>query len=94
MEWCDYNAQKEFKNRIIYAQKVCSKKVICLNTKETFNSLREAQDKYNISGCGVSACCNNRQKTAGKHPITGEQLKWIYYDQYIQLFPEEEVILV
>ena len=27
----------------------------------------------------------NRKKSAGKHPETGEPLKWIWYNDYIKL---------
>lgn len=63
------------------------KKVICINTREIFNSIREANDFYKLSGIGVSACCNpkNRHKSAGKHSVTGEKLIWMYYDEYLKL---------
>lgn len=60
------------------------KKVICLNTLEVFDSVKEAQERYNISN-GVSKCCRGQgYKTVGKHPITGERLKWMYYEDYLK----------
>jgi group I intron endonuclease len=53
---------------------------------EKFYSAIEAYDKYGVSAQGVSNCCNGNQKTAGKHPITGEPLTWEYVDKtYIDI---------
>ncbi len=54
--------------------------VICLNTNQIFNSLREAADYANIkSSCNIGRVCSGTRKSAGKHPQTGEPLKWAYY---------------
>lgn len=53
---------------------------------ETFYSAIGAHDKYGIPINGISCCCNGTQKTAGKHPITGEPLTWEYVDKtYIDI---------
>jgi len=75
--WCDYDPIEERKKNVINI------KVICLTTGEIFNSQKEASIKYAIKNCGISACCNDRQKSAGKHPETGEALKWMYYSEYL-----------
>lgn len=59
------------------------KKVICITTKEIFNSLKEAQDKYGLKD--ISRCCKGKTHYCGIHPITGEKLKWIYYEDYLKL---------
>jgi hypothetical protein len=41
------------------------KKVVNLNTNETFNSIREASRKYNISSGNICSCCKGDFKTAG-----------------------------
>ncbi|CEF19112.1 Uncharacterized phage protein [Staphylococcus xylosus] len=55
------------------------KKVRCINTQEVFATVRDATTyagiKNNVNICAV---CSGKQKTAGKHPITGEPLKWEY----------------
>jgi len=38
----------------------------------------EAGMKYNIKACSISACCHNRQNSAGNHPESGESLKWMF----------------
>ena len=67
--WCDY---------------IDHSKIICLTTKEIFDSQTNAGKQYNIKSSGISACCKNRQKSAGKLP-NGTKLKWMYYDEYIKL---------
>ena len=39
-------------------------KVVCLNTREIFNSIVEAEDKYKING--ITACCKHNLNCAGK----------------------------
>lgn len=59
-----------------------ARKVICLTTGEQFGAISEATLKYKINKRGIIRCCQNkgRQKVAGKHPITGEPLRWAYCD--------------
>ena len=50
--------------------------VYCPELDEEFWGAKEAEIKYNIRACYISACLSGDQKTAGKHPITGEPLHW------------------
>lgn len=42
-----------------------SKKVLCVETNEIFDSMKEAQRKTGIFQSNISAVCNGRYKTAG-----------------------------
>jgi len=53
-----------------------STSVYCVTTKETFESMCIAARYYSAQQAQISKCCNNKAKSAGKHPITGEPLKW------------------
>lgn len=64
-------------------------KVICLNTKEVFNSIIEAETYYNIKN--ISGCCAGKIKSTGKHPKTNERLIWKYYDDYLKTVTSNEV---
>ena len=59
-----------------------SKKVVCINTGEIFNSVAEAGRKYNVIGGNISKCCKGKRKSAGS--INGEKLKWIHYEEYLK----------
>ena len=72
LNWCNYDAKK-----------AKYKKIICLTTDEIFNSIKEAQNKYGIGH--ISSCCQGKQKSAGKHPVTGESLRWMYYEGYLNI---------
>ena len=61
-----------------------SKQLICLNTLEVFDT-SSASKWCGVSKSSLSACCRGESKTSGKHPITGERLKWMYYEDYIKL---------
>lgn len=56
--------------------------VLCINTNEKFDNVKQAaewaliKDSYNIL-----RCCKGERKSAGTHPITKERLKWQYYTE-------------
>jgi group I intron endonuclease len=58
-----------------------SKKVTCITTGETFETMKEAGEAYGIK-CYVSIgqACRGKFKTSGIHPKTGEKLKWKFAD--------------
>lgn len=72
---CDYDPNESRKN-------ASKHKVVCLNTGEIFDSIIEAQNYYSIQN--ISGCCIGQVKSAGKHPITKERLKWVYYEDYLK----------
>ena len=54
------------------------------NNKKIFNSLKNAQNYYNIlSSSGITNCCRRKRNCCGKDPITGEYLQWQYYEDYL-----------
>lgn len=57
-------------------------KVICITTKEIFESITDASKKYNIYLNGIKDCCIGKQKSAGKLP-NGVPLQWMYYNEYL-----------
>lgn len=54
-------------------------KVVCLNTKEIFESMSFAERELGIKK--ISECCNKKRKSAGKNINTGEELIWELYDK-------------
>lgn len=59
------------------------KLVRCINTGEIFHSIADAARWAGIkSKSTISHCCMgvNHYKSAGKHPVTGEKLKWEYVE--------------
>ena len=64
----------EAKNKMRLAKQ---RAVLCINTNTIFNSLTEAIVWCGLKDIGnISRVCNGERITAGKHPITGEKLKW------------------
>lgn len=60
--------------------------VICLNTKQVFTTGKEACEWCGLkNSASISFACNGKKETAGKHPITREKLKWMYYEDYLKL---------
>lgn len=56
-----------------------AKGVINLETGKIFTTIKEASQWAGLkSVSGIGECCKGRQKSAGKHPDTGEPLHWKY----------------
>lgn len=63
------------------------KSVYCIELDEQFETTIGAKKKYGISESTIIKCCKKYYgfKSAGKHPITGEPLHWVYLEEAIQL---------
>ena len=59
--------------------------VYCPELNQRFWGATEAEELYGINRTYISACLSGAQKTAGKHPETGEPLHWIDADNDISL---------
>jgi hypothetical protein len=42
-----------------------TKKVVCVETNNIFNSIKEAANSYKLHSALICACCNGRQRTTG-----------------------------
>ena len=74
-----YIWRREKINQIKDLPNTKEKKIICLTTNEIFDSIADANRKYpNIDRSGISACCKNKRKSSGKHPVTKEKMVWQY----------------
>ena len=60
-----------------------AQKVICLETKQSFNTIKDAEEW--LGKGNIRQYLRGRSKYAGKHPITGEKLHWMYYNEYLKL---------
>ena len=74
LEWCNHYENINENNRLTHFYK----KVKCITTGEVFSSVKEASIKYNIARSSISHCCIGNRKSAGKHPITGEKMIWVF----------------
>ena len=71
---CDYDSKKSFKEN---APKKHYRKVVCLDTKKIYESIKST--KYDgFEPHGVSECCAGRNKTHKNY-------HWMYYDEYLKL---------
>ena len=57
------------------------KKVMCIELNELFESVKSASDKTGVCASNITMCCSGKIQSAGKHPLTGEKLHWIYADE-------------
>lgn len=54
--------------------------VYCIELDRVFWGAAEVEKELGIDRTYITTCCKGKQKSAGKHPITGEKLHWIYYE--------------
>ena len=95
LEWCtskynmNYGTRNEksskklsevMKGKFIGEKSPRAKKVKCITTGEIFGTVTEASKEYNTYRSDINKCCKGILKTAGKHPTTGEKLKWEYME--------------
>jgi hypothetical protein len=54
--------------------------VYCPELDRIFDGITIAESELHISKGGISACLSGKQKSAGKHPVTGRPLCWLRVD--------------
>lgn len=77
LEWCtrEYNNNHGTHNERM--AKTRSKKVICLETGEVFDSINDVQKKLGLDPSHISKCCKGKQQTCGG-------FHWMYYSDYLE----------
>lgn len=55
-------------------------RVRCITTEEIFESVAKASETLNIDASSIRHNIGGRTQSAGKHPVTGEPLRWEYVD--------------
>ena len=96
LEWCTtkYNAnygtrnkrvsekmKGKYKDKYKGSKNPRARKVQCITTGKKFNTIKEAGEYYLLNSYKhISSCCTGKHKYCGKHPVTGENLKWKYID--------------
>ena len=61
-----------------------AKKVICITTGKIFNTVKEAEEYYNLcERSHISKVCKGERKSCGKLP-DGTKLMWKYYEDYLK----------
>lgn len=70
------------------------KPIYCPELNSIFWGAKEASDLLGISKGNICSCCRGDLKSAGKHPITGDRLRWFYYEDAVIKWPNIEQLLV
>lgn len=60
--------------------------VYCIELQKIFWGAKQAEQELHIKGSDIAQCCKNvhGHKSAGKHPVTGEKLHWLYAEDAIK----------
>ena len=66
-----------------------AKKVICLDTLQVFDTLKEAGEWCGVGRTTIGNYLNGYSKYAGKHPETSEKLHRMYYEDYLKINSDE-----
>lgn len=73
--------QLKNKNEILKGIKI---PIYCLELDEIFYSTSEIKEKYGFDPSGIRRAVRGKQATCGKHPITGQPLRWFERRDLIQ----------
>ena len=66
------------------------RRVVNINSQIIYQNPNRAHKLVGLkTSSPIHACCKQQQKTAGKHPVTGEPLKWMYYEDYVEKYGTE-----
>lgn len=79
LKLCDYSSEMLLKANGRKRVGLNGRSVICLNNKNVYPSVTEAEKQLNAYG--VDKCCNGKSRYAGMNDF-GEYLQWQYYDDY------------
>lgn len=75
-----YDPNKDYSEFMKKRQR--SEGVVCITTGEIYKTIKDASRKTGIYEGGISQCCRGKCKSAGKHPVTGEKMVWMYLEDY------------
>lgn len=64
----------ERKNKLIY----------CIELQKIFPSILNAYNVLHASKSRINDSCKDRSRSAGKHPVTGEKLHWVYVEDQVR----------
>ena len=93
--WLDEykNMTQEEIKYILSREKGRMQKIICLTTSEIFGSSVIASKQYGINKSSLCECCNGKKESCGTLN-DGKPLRWMKYQEFLQLPQEEQKILL
>ena len=59
-----------------------AREVYCIELNQVFRCAKDASIECSITYSNIYMCLNGERKSAGKHPVTGEKLHWVYVDEW------------
>src|SRR5699024_3949707 len=57
------------------------RKVVCVNTREVFDNVEMASEKYKIHKNSILRCCRRERRFSGRFK-NGDWIVWRYFDEY------------
>lgn len=90
--YCDYlrMSEEEIDKKLQNIKISCYRKVICMNNKKVFDTMKDACKYYSINMGNLSETLNKNttRKTCGKDKYTNIPLTWMYYEEYVDKYGE------
>ena len=77
---CSEESKNKIREKLTGNKNPSAKKVQCIETGEIFDTIKQAGEWCHIGHSDISALIRGKQKSAGKHPSTGEKLHWKYVE--------------
>ena len=89
LDWCSYDPEKDK----LKSQKLASKgrqtAVVCLNTGEEFDSIKDAAKAYNVNPGSISAVCRGKSHFGGKDKFNNIYYVWAKKNDYLKMNEDE-----
>lgn len=77
-------------NEILKKQNLRNRKVVCINTGEIFQSIKDAHKRTGVNANTIGQCCSGRRKKAGFDKDGNPQI-FVYYDDYLKNVSQENI---
>ena len=77
---CSEESKNKIREKLTGNKNPSAKKVQCIETGEIFDTIKQAGEWCHIGHSDIAALIRGKQKSAGKHPSTGEKLHWKYVE--------------
>lgn len=77
---CSDKTKEIISNKLKGKNNPSARQIRCIETGEIFDTIKQATEWCKIGHSDIAAYIRGKQKSAGKHPITGEKLHWEYVE--------------
>jgi hypothetical protein len=87
--WCSYDPKNDRLKNQICASESRKESVVCLNTGEQFDSIKDAAAAFKINPASISAVCRGKSYFGGRDEAKKIYYVWAKIDNYLKMSEDE-----